>query len=84
MGGHAGIAKTTERICSNFYWPNMQKQIKQYVQSCLVCQQAKVETKLPAGLLHPLPIPSQVWETICMDFITTLPSSHDILSSWLS
>jgi len=58
LGGHAGVAKTVERICSNFYWPNMHKSIQKYVQSCAVCQKAKSESKLPAGLLHPLPIPS--------------------------
>jgi len=54
----------------------MQKQIRQYVLNCLICQQAKIDTKLSAGLLQPLPIPSQVWEEICMDFITALPLAH--------
>jgi len=54
----------------------MKKEIKNYVQSYIVCQRAKSETKFLAGLLHPLPIPSQVWEAICMDFITVLPPSH--------
>jgi len=77
IGGHSGVAKIVERICYNFYWPNMQKEIKNYVQSCIVCQKAKSENKLPTGLLQPLPIPSQVWEAICIDFITALPPSHD-------
>jgi len=46
------------------------------VQSCTVCQKGKSQNKLPAGLLHPLPVPSQVWEAICMDFIISLPPSH--------
>ncbi|GAU37387.1 hypothetical protein TSUD_22610 [Trifolium subterraneum] len=59
-----------------FYWPNMKEDILEYVQNCVVCQQAKTTNNSPAGLLQPLPIPSQIWEDIGMDFITGLPLSH--------
>jgi len=75
-GGHFGVAKTVERICSNFYWPDMQKHIREYVLNCSICQKAKSETKLPAGLLQPLSVPSQIWKAICMDFFTSLPLSQ--------
>ena len=54
----------------------MQQQIRDFVQHCPICQKAKVETTLPAGLLQPLPVPAQVWEDVCMDFITGLPTSN--------
>jgi len=54
----------------------MQKEIRNYVLCCSTCQQAKVETRVPAGLLHPLPIPSHVWEDICMDFIKAMPPTQ--------
>ena len=54
----------------------MQQDIKEFVQSCLICQQAKHDTALPSGLLEPLPIPEQIWEDVAMDFITGLPSSN--------
>jgi len=50
--------------------------IKLFVQQCLICQQAKMATTLPAGLLQPLPIPDQIWEELAMDFITGLPISY--------
>jgi len=58
LGGHSGIAKTLDKISSKFYWPHMRSQIREYVLSCTICQQAKTETKLPVGLLHPFPIPA--------------------------
>lgn len=76
IGGHAGITRTAARIKVQFYWPTLQKDIQEFVQNCIICQQAKIANTLPAGLLQPLPIPSQVWEDIAMDFITGLPSSH--------
>jgi len=54
----------------------MAQDIKTYIQQCLVCQQAKTTTTLPAGLLQPLPIPNQIWEDLAMDFITGLPLSQ--------
>jgi len=49
-------AKTVEKICTQFYWPKMQNIIKDYVLNCHVGQKAKHETKLLAGLLHPMPV----------------------------
>ena len=49
--------------------------ITHYVRNCVTCQAAKHENVTPPGLLQPLPISSEVWIDISMDFITTLPKS---------
>lgn len=54
----------------------MAMDIKVFVSNCLLCQQAKTSTTLPAGLLQSLPIPTQIWEDVAMDFITWLPASQ--------
>ncbi|WVZ17819.1 hypothetical protein V8G54_010801 [Vigna mungo] len=76
LGGHAGYARTLERVTTQFHWNGIHKYIKEYVQNCLICQQAKTTTTTLARLLQPLPISIQVWEDFAMDFITGLPISH--------
>jgi hypothetical protein len=81
LGGHCGIAATYNKVKALFAWPNMKQAVKEYVNQCQVCQQAKPEhTKLP-GLVQPLPIPEQAWHTISMDFVEGLPKSkgHDTI-----
>lgn len=53
--------------------PGMRKDVDNYVRCCLTCQQDKAETKLPGGLLKPLPVPVRPWASVSMDFITSLP-----------
>lgn len=74
-GAHSGYHRTYNRIASHYYWPHMAKKIRGYVQSCDICQKIKHRKHAPYGLLQPLPIPSEPFETITMDFITELPES---------
>ena len=47
--------------------------VKQIVEECDICKQAKVERVAYPGLLQPLPMPGGTWEAITMDFIEGLP-----------
>ena len=67
-------------IGKDLFWPNMIKEVVEYLARCLECQQVKAEHQHPARFLQPLPIPKWKWETIYMDFITGLPHNlrqHD-------
>src|SRR5690606_34360360 len=70
LAGHVGVEKTYELIARTFYWCGMYEEIKQYVLSCLPCQQNKSRNSNKLGLLHPLPIPNQKWEQVSLDLIT--------------
>ena len=48
--------------------------VEEYVRTCLTCQQDKVEQQKPVGLLEPLPVPERSWESIFLDFISSLPT----------
>jgi len=75
MGGHSGFPVTYARVAQLFYWPNMKTMVKQWVQNCHICHQAKPDRQKYPGLLQPLPIPDQAWQLITMDFIEGLPRS---------
>lgn len=75
LGGHSGSPVTYKRIKQLFSWPGMKKQIKNWVQTCQVCQQAKPEHVKYPGLLEPLRVPKRPWQHIAMDFVEGLPQS---------
>jgi len=76
-GGHLGQRKTLARLQSLCFWPGMSRDVDDYVRGCVRCAQVKPSQQSPAGLLHPLPIPSRPWETISIDFIGPLPRTSD-------
>jgi hypothetical protein len=71
--GHFGFQKTYDNLRRFVYWPHIAKDTQQYVATCEKCQRNKGSQERPAGLLQPLPIPSQRWEVVTMDFIGPLP-----------
>jgi len=79
ISGHMGFQKIYIRLRENFYWNGMHEDVKKFVSQCLPCQSTKYETKRPAGLLQPLPIPTAIWEDLSLDFITGLPPSHGFI-----
>jgi hypothetical protein len=69
VGGHSGIGATYVRVKQLFHWPGMKQFIHDFVKQCQVCQQAKTERIKTPGLLEPLPMPTQDWETVSLNFI---------------
>lgn len=76
QAGHPGVERTFRRLAAQFYWPYMHRDMKRFVDGCVECQTTKYSTQKPGGLLQPLPIPTQVWEDVSMDFVVGLPPSR--------
>jgi hypothetical protein len=70
--GHFGVAKTLGILHEHFFWPHMKRDVERICEKCITCKQAKSRLK-PHGLYTPLPIPSEPWTDISMDFVLGLP-----------
>ena len=70
---HGGYAKTYNRIAEVYYGPRMSWVIKTYTSTCDIFQKAKTRHHPLIRMLQPIPIPSQPFEVVTMDFIPELP-----------
>ncbi|XP_074314366.1 uncharacterized protein LOC141649579 [Silene latifolia] len=70
---HPGGDKLYKDLKKTFWWPNMKKEVAEFVSRCLICQRVKGEHKRPQGKVQPLDVPEWKWESISMDFIVGLP-----------
>lgn len=59
-GGHSGELKTYLRLANDWFWAGIRNDMIAYVQQCHICQQQKTSQRSPAGLLQPVPVPTQV------------------------
>ena len=81
IAGHLGTKKTIQRLFRHFYWPRLPATVHTHCANCPSCQANKLGAPaLPAGLLHPLPIPDRPWASVSLDMVSGLPTTprgHD-------
>jgi hypothetical protein len=72
---HLGIGKTLELVKRQFWWPRMDIDIKQYIDTCYKCQANKPDRRNRRVPLTSLIPPSACWRIIGVDMIVDLPVS---------
>ena len=78
---HDKLGKIVEQLHIYCYWPRMNETISKYIKGCVLCSTSKLSNK-NLGLYMALPIPSQSWEIVTMDFVgglllhSKMPPSH--------
>jgi len=80
--GHFGRDKTGIAVSQHYWWPTHTIDIDDWVRRCPNCQINKPHHRRPAGLLQPLPVPENTWDSVSVDFITHLPLTargHDAI-----
>ncbi|KAF8093386.1 hypothetical protein N665_0383s0018 [Sinapis alba] len=70
--GHVGRDRTLKLVSDSYFWPSLRRDVERFVARCTVCQQAKGQAS-NAGLYLPLPVPTQPWSDLSMDFVLGLP-----------
>ena len=64
VGGEACFRQARDTL----YWPNMQGEIKDYVQQCSVCNEYAHEQQKETMMSHPLP--TRPWQLVSMDLFS--------------
>jgi hypothetical protein len=75
-GGHCGHKRLYAKIRSHYFWKNMYKTIKTYVQKCHQCQINKSYTKTKEDLKL-TPTPQKPFDIVTIDTIGPLPKSDN-------
>lgn len=70
FSGHLGINKLYDKLKKRYYWHNMERDIRQYVNTCLGCRVHKAPKKKRPGLLHPINPFTQYPDIRAGDFIS--------------
>ena len=71
--GHPRIASTVELVTRVYYFPGMARVAKRVVQNCNECNVNKNRRHKQYGKMVITNTPTELWESIAMDFITDLP-----------
>src|SRR5437660_7465285 len=73
---HFSVAKCYLYAIAFFWWPQMRQDFNLYVCSCDQCQKNKEPTTLPVGDPLNLPIPTEAYQSLAVDFAGPFPKSE--------
>ena len=85
ISGHFKYAKTLARL-DNFYWKHKARDVKKYVDGCVICQQYKDRNQKKLSEPVSLEMPERRWGSLATDFIVHLPKTNDgfdAITTWV-
>jgi len=68
--GHRGSMKLALDVKRNFWWPTLDRDVRQYTQNCAECLAHKPPPRIPRQPLGERPPPNRVWERLHLDVWT--------------
>ena len=70
--GHIGRDRTLQLVRDSYFWLTICKEVELFMEHCCMYQLSKGKAT-NVGLYMPLPILTQPWTDIIMDFVLGLP-----------
>ena len=89
--GHQGVVRTKQRIRARFWWPRLDRDVRERLGGCPVCSRHDEHVRRENPPLQPIPLPGGPWKRVMMDVIRPLkghPSERyglvlcDMYSRW--
>lgn len=81
--GHRGRKATEHLVQRLYWWPGLQQDVHNYVDTCVGCQANKPATGKPVGVAKALPTPEKPWQRFSMDWMTGFPVTKNGFDSIL-
>lgn len=69
---HPGFKTTSKLVKDRYFWPSIDSEIKDYVRTCINCQQGKV-SRHTKSLVEPISTPTDRFQTVHIDIVGPLP-----------
>ena len=69
MSAHLGVARTFDKVHSQFYWPHMYQEVSDFCKSCDICQRTLPKGKVGKVPLGKVPIIEEPFQRIAMDLV---------------
>ena len=80
---HPGTKTTLKMIKARYYWPDMDKFIREKCRECLECQQSKVHRHTKSEVKH-FHLPSNRFEAVHIDLVGPLPPAKQFGETYTS
>lgn len=74
---HLGWEKTLDKLYDFYWFPNMSKNVRKFVDNCLICKSSKGKTGAQQAVLHSIPKVAKPWHTVHIDISGKLSGKSD-------
>jgi transposase InsO family protein len=66
---HPGVVRTKQRLRPFYWWPQMDKQVEEMVNGCMICQSSDKSAKTFTAPMQPVARPSGPWKKVAIDIV---------------